>query len=225
MENKKIDIVKTKDNSLTLYSKEFDDNYHSINGAISESQHIFINSGLKELKGNSINVLEVGFGTGLNALCSLAFSIKNNIKINYIGIEPFPLNIDIISKLNYCDFFDIDNLKEQYFDMHLLPKNYPHYINDNFIFNLISDKIENIQLKESSFDIVYYDAFNPSKDYSVWSKDNFNKIFNSLKNEGLLLTYSSCGTVKRNLKDAGFEIEKIKGPEGKREIIRAKKLL
>jgi len=222
-----LQIIKTDDGSSTIYSEQFQDHYHSTKGALQEAQHIFIKNGLQYIVGNksTINILEVGFGTGLNALCSLAYTFDNNIKINYIGIEPSKLDFEIVKKLNFPDYFKIENIEYLFHQMHLLPLNYPHYISDNFILNVIDAPIQEIQFQNSVFDIVFYDPFKPSTHQELWTKDVFCKIFHSLRVNGVLMTYSTSGKVRRSLEDAGFSTEKIPGPIGKREITRASKII
>ncbi len=217
------DIIFTEDGSATLYSSEYDDHYHSVKGAHSESMHIFINSGLRKVMENKqqINILEIGFGTGLNALCTLEASLEFNLKINYIGIEPKPVELDLIARLNYPSLFKNYDFSEQFLQMHQLPKNKPHYISDNFVLNVIKAQVQEVDFKESSFDLIYFDAFKPSTHTDTWTPQVFSKLFNALSNHGILLTYSSSSSVRKNMESSGFSVDKIPGPAGKHQITRA----
>jgi len=218
-------ITTTEDGSNTIYSEQYQDHYHSTNGAIQEAHHIFIENGLKQVEGKFINVLEVGFGTGLNALCTFNYANQNNIKVNYIGIEPHKLDLETIKSLNYSDFFKDDNIKYSFHQMHILPFDYPHYISDNFILNVINAPLQEVHLQTSIFDIVYFDPFKPSTHQDLWTKDIFVKIFHSLNVNGILMTYSTNSEVRKALVEAGFCVDKIPGPAGKREITRATKII
>jgi len=219
------EVVKTDDGSMTLYSAEYEDHYHSVKGALAESVHIFIHNGLcRMLKDfDTLNILEVGFGTGLNALCTFVEAENHNIKINYFGIEPEPISIDEASQLEYCKLFGDKDLHDVFIKMHMAEHNQPHYLSDNFVLNTICAKIEEVDLQPSAFHLVYFDPFKPDTHAEVWTTEVFNRIFHALKPGGIMLTYSSRGSVRRAMKDAGFNVEKIPGPCGKREISMAVK--
>lgn len=207
----------TRDGSHTLYSNMYGETYHSSYGSIQESKHIFIHAGLDLfLNHQHINVLEIGFGTGLNALLSLLWAEKHKIFINYHGIEAFPILSKEISELNFpeilgCDRLIFENLhkeehknKADYFNMNLIKTSFLNYLPDN-----------------DAFDLIYFDAFSPESQPEMWSEEGFKKLFHAMKSGGVLTTYSCKGSVKRALKAAGFGIEKLPGPPGKREFIRA----
>ncbi|MBS4013656.1 MAG: tRNA (5-methylaminomethyl-2-thiouridine)(34)-methyltransferase MnmD [Bacteroidetes bacterium] len=217
-------IVKTADGSNTLKLNDVDENFHSCNGAITESMHIFINNGLLHIANlkNDIRILEVGFGTGLNALLTIIKAKELNLKVYYLGYEAFPLNEHEYKSLNYYDI--IGNNSSQYFyTMHECEFDKDFMIADNFSFCKKKEKIEEAHLPKDYFDIIYFDAFAPDIQPELWSIEIFQKISNSLKSNGMLITYSAKGEVRRNLKNADFIIEKLPGPPGKREITRAVK--
>ena len=217
-------IVKTQDGSQTVYSAVFGEHYHSQYGAFTESNHIYIQHGLLDVisKGNkSINILEIGFGTGLNALLSYVESEQLNIKINYITSEPYPLLAEEFTQLKYAEFLNNNNLVDVFNKMHLCFCNTPFYISDIFILNKINEKIQDIALTEQSFDVIYFDAFSPDIQPEIWDLDIFEKMYNCLKKDGFIVTYCSKGVVKRTMKAAGFIIEEIEGPIGKRVITKA----
>jgi tRNA U34 5-methylaminomethyl-2-thiouridine-forming methyltransferase MnmC len=219
------DFVHTKDGSKTLYSTEYQDHYHSIKGAFAESMHVYISCGLHEVTKHTsfVNILEVGFGTGLNALCTLSEAEKHQIKVNYIGVEPEPIDIEVVEELDYPDLFPEKNYQKMFLDMHRLQENLPQFFGDYFTLNVLKAKIQDVELMPLSFDLVYFDPFKPMTHGNVWTEEVFGKIFHSMKYRGILLTYSSGGEVRRAMEKAGFIVEKIPGPPGKHEITRARK--
>lgn len=222
---KDYNIVITEDGSHTIYDINSKEHFHSVFGAVTESKYIFIQNGLMSYKSssNKLNILEIGFGTGLNAF--LTFITNENIfkSINYVAIEPFPLPESVFSDLNYPEVLKRNDLKDIFLKMHNSTFNIPFYINDNFILYKLEEKIEDIRLTQYGFDLIYFDAFSPKVQSELWTVEIFEKIFDSLKIGGQLVTYSSSGNVKRNLQTAGFEISLLPGPAGKRHITSAKK--
>lgn len=215
-------IITTADGSHTLKHPDLPEHYHSTFGAIRESQHVFIKSGLESISSEIklLNILEVGFGTGLNAFLTLLWANKNRVLVNYTGIEAFPISMKIAKELNYPLLLKADNAI--FLKM--------HSVNDEVI-NLseyfsIQQKIVSlldIQFKDSSFDVVYFDAFSPDTQPELWTEAVFSKLYRALKKQSVLTTYSTKGIVKRAMKAVGFKIEKLPGPPGKREILRALK--
>lgn len=216
-------IVKTKDGSSTLYNCELKEHYHSTFGAIQESRHVFIKTGLDHLssKLETINVFEVGFGTGLNALLTLLWASKNEKQVNYVGIEAYPISLKTAEELDYPQLLNVD--AELFIRMHSAShEKVP--LSASFNFTLVIGLIQKIQLKESFYDIIFFDAFSPETQPELWTESLFKKLNKSLKKNGILTTYSTKGIVKRALKSAGLSIEKLPGPPGKREILRAIKV-
>ena len=212
-------VRKTNDGSYTIYIPDLDENYHSIHGAMQESNHVFLKEGLNRLDLNSIDVFEVGFGTGLNACLTLIEAKKKNLKVNYVSIEAFPLESNLIDKY----LLSIDN---QYFNELLIKLHGVEWekeveLSNDFKLKKINTKLESINLLVDSFDIIYYDAFGPRVQPEMWTFDLFYKMFQMLRNGGVLATYCAKGQVKRDLRQAGFEVETCQGPPGKREMIRA----
>jgi tRNA U34 5-methylaminomethyl-2-thiouridine-forming methyltransferase MnmC len=212
----------SQDGSHTLFSKRFGEHYHSSFGAIQESSHIFIQAALlpvgKRLK--SINLFEVGFGTGLNALLAYQFALQNNIKINYYSVEAFPIDRQTAGKLNYPELVDLS--PELFLKIHS-KKDSKIIVSDFFDLTVYETSLQALHLPENLFDVVFFDAFSPESQPEMWSQETFNRIYSSMKRGGVLTTYSSKGIVKRALKSAGFSIEKLPGPPGKREFVRAVK--
>jgi len=219
------DFVNTEDGSKTLYSTEYQDHYHSTKGAFAETMHVYISCGLHEVTKNTsfVNILEVGFGTGLNALCTLSEADKHQLKVNYIGLEPEPIGVEVAEQLDYPVLFPEKSYHEMFLDMHRLQGNLPQFFGDHFTLNVLKAKIEDIDLLPLSFDLVYFDPFKPLTHREVWTADVFSKIFHSMKYQAILMTYSSGGEVRRAMENAGFIVEKIPGPHGKHEITRARK--
>jgi tRNA U34 5-methylaminomethyl-2-thiouridine-forming methyltransferase MnmC len=218
-------IVMTEDGSHTLAVSALDEHYHSIHGASSESLHVFIDAGLKKVLQDKtqINILEIGFGTGLNALLTFQELSVKNIFCEYTGIELYPVPEEIYSALNYPEILSIPS--KTFYSLHQCEWNKKINISDFFILQKIRTSAVDMQLIESYYDLVYFDAFGPDKQPEIWSEEIFKKISDSMKTGGILTTYSTKGSVKRILKKTGFTIEKLPGPKGKREILRAIKSL
>ena len=214
-----IEILITEDGSSSLRRKDLQEGYHSTFGAIAESRHIFIEAGLRKVgKLQEINILEIGFGTGLNAILSIEFANTENQFIYYQTVEKYPLKQDIISQLNYGKIL---HLEEEFDKMHRFPWNDTKELNPYFTIHKIYKPAEEIVYTKDFFHLIYFDAFAPQFEEKLWRKEVFENLFLSLKQGGILVTYCCKGEVKRMLKSSGFDIEKLPGPKGKREILRA----
>jgi len=219
-------ILKTTDDgSHTLFVPDLNEHYHSTNGALQESELVFIHNGVHFLPTNlyEINILEIGFGTGLNALLTVLHANKQKQKVNYVAIEPNPIPFDIISCLNYSGLLKSDDAELFFNKLHETDWTYPSFLSDHFILSKLKAKLEDITLKNEQFHLIYFDAFGPEVQPELWTEQIFQQLFRSLKPNGVLVTYSCKGTVKRALISAGFNIEKLPGPKGKREVLRAVK--
>ena len=226
-------IEKTDDGSATLFVPELNEHYHSTKGALTESQHIFIEMGLKESKVSAPRVLEIGFGTGLNAWLTLVEADKSGRTIQYTGLELYPLEWAEVAQLGYIgkDARILIGNDEQsayllFENMHSCAWETSKFITPHF--SLLKTKADaNIWLKEQSqsyFDVIYFDAFAPEKQPEMWSQELFNELYVLMNAEGILTTYCAKGVVRRMLQAAGFLVERIPGPPGgKREILRARK--
>ncbi len=215
----KLEIIKTEDGSNTLYVPDLNENYHSIKGAIQESLHVYINAGLRSFKKTNVKILEVGFGTGLNALLSYIEAQKTNINIVYHSIEKYPIDNEIIWELNYPEILGLE-YNPIFLNFHSSAWDTNHKISDFFQLNKIKTDINNFKIS-GRYDLVYFDAFAPDVQPEIWSERNFKKIKEAMNRGGILTTYSSKSTVRRKLQNIGFKVEKLPGPPGKREIIRA----
>lgn len=212
-------ITTSEDGSSSLYSDEYGEHYHSVHGAVAESRHIFINEGLHKVKKPEISVLELGFGSGLNALLSLDFALKRpDITIHYTGIEKHPIDPAIIEQLNYPEILNIHRSFFQ--ELHNAPNDTRTKISSNFFMRRLQQDIRDMQLDEC-YDLVYFDAFSPEKQADLWTEAVFSKIFEYCNSKARLLTYSAKGTVKQALRTAGFQVKRLPGPQGKRHILQA----
>ena len=218
-------IIQTSDGSHTIYDESLNETYHSIHGSINESNHVYVNAGLKqfiyESRKKHVNILEVGFGTGLNFLLLYDFLKKRNIKVHYHTIEPNPLNDSVLEKLNFSKI--IGSVDEIFKIIHKSKTDELVEIDKKITFLKSVDTIENIKLKERKYDIIFFDAFAPSKQPDIWSYNNLNKIHSSMGEDSILVTYCSSGKFKKTLHDLGFKVEVLDGPKGKKEMVRVRK--
>ncbi len=219
-----MELQKTADGSHTLFIPELNETYHSIHGAIQESQHVFIKNGLHYFSDKkTVNILEVGFGTGLNALLTLLDKQNLAQQVNYVSLEKFPLNLALIVQLNYTTQLKLNVAQTALFNqLHICEWNKLTPITNNFNLLKIEKDLADFQY-ETTFDIVYFDAFAPEKQAELWTAEIFSKIYDLLRPNGILVTYCAKGVVKRTIKSVGFQLETLPGPPGKREMIRAKK--
>ncbi|MCS7004558.1 MAG: tRNA (5-methylaminomethyl-2-thiouridine)(34)-methyltransferase MnmD [Cytophagales bacterium] len=219
---KHLTILNTADGSATLYSNELNETYHSSKGAYTESVHVFIQNGLRFFLEShaECRVLEVGFGTGLNTILAYQTSQELNKKIFYVGLEPFPLDISIIKQLRYENVLP-SLLWNTFYDLHQAPWNIPIAINSQFIIEKNTSPLENYY-SVNQFDVVFFDAFAPKKQPSLWIPERFEQLYSLMSVGGVLVSYCVCGSFRRALLQAGFKIEKLPGPPGgKREMLRA----
>ena len=218
-------IITTADGSSTIHLEEWNEQYHSKHGAIQEAYHVFIDKGFHHLidkEGlNQISILEIGFGTGLNALITLLESEKFKASIHYVGVEAYPVESEELNYLNYWQKLGLpdDNLFKQ---LHQTPWENPSMISPNF--SLIKTKkfFRDITFKEE-FDLIYFDAFGARVQPELWTEPIFKIMYYALKRNGILVTYSAKGSAKRAMESSGFDTEKLDGPPGKRHMIRATK--
>jgi tRNA U34 5-methylaminomethyl-2-thiouridine-forming methyltransferase MnmC len=217
-----VEIILTDDGSHTLFVPELREYYHSVHGAIQESDYIFIKCGLNSSKADHVRIFEVGFGTGLNAFLSGVYASIHNRQIYYASIEKFPLSDKIINSLNYKDLIKKE-YNELFGKIHSCRWNVPEVINRNFTLLKIQGDLLTEEIP-GNFDLIYFDAFGPDKQPELWTDDVFNKISGLTVQNGILVTYSVKGEVKRSLKKNGFKVTRIPGPPGKRHILRAVKI-
>tara|TARA_B100001287_G_scaffold39130_1_gene28330 strand:+ start:37598 stop:38269 length:672 start_codon:yes stop_codon:yes gene_type:complete len=220
----KLIVKKTGDGSSTIHNTKLDENYHSTYGALQEAVHVFIENGLKKTisnfkSSNRLDILEVGFGTGLNCFLSLKYALSKKQNINYTGIECYPLDFEILNQLNYALS---NNEKIMFDDLHLSKWGELINITPNFKLTKLNIKFQNF-ISENKFHVIYFDAFGPRVEKFLWHIDVFRQCFQLLYYGGSLVTYCAKGQVRRDLISSGFKVERLQGPPGKREMLRAVK--
>lgn len=207
----------TEDGSATLRLNDHQEHYHSVHGAYQESMHVYVGNGLHHFADTSnVKILEMGFGTGLNAILTVAN--RENRIIHYHAIEAFPLTLQEVQTLNYISFLN-EKYHDLYLNMHEIPSNQENILADGFIFTKWHAFIEEMVL-ERDFQLVYYDAFCPTLQPELWTTDIFAKLYDAMVKGGVLVTYCAKGAVKKSMKMVGFHVETLAGPPGKREMTR-----
>ncbi len=218
----KREVIITSDGSTSIHLPDWNENYHSKHGAIQEAKHVFIKNGLALFENRSISILEIGFGTGLNAIITFLEAEKRPINIDYHGVEAYPVLHSEIKKMNYMQQLDATEYDGVFEAMHDFEWGEKVSLSKNF--SLIKrkqffDEIDDVE----QFDLIYFDAFGYRVQPELWRTEIFLKMFNALKPNGVLVTYAARGVVKRSMIEVGFTVEKLEGPPGKREMFRAKK--
>lgn len=215
----KREIIITADGSSTIHLADWNESYHSKHGAIQEANHVFIKMGLSFFNDKKeINILEIGFGTGLNALLTLLNAEKNKLKVSYEAVEAFPVETAETQSINFPEQLQLD--RTLFNQLHQVEWDKSHQISTCFSFKkrkLFFDQVDDV----NKFDLIYFDAFGPRVQPELWSEGIFRLMFNALKSQGVLVTYSSNSNARRAMLAVGFQIEKLPGPPGKREMLRA----
>lgn len=214
-------IITTSDGSSTLYMEDLGETYHSIHGAIQEANHVYIQNGLERLSKKSIQILEIGFGTGLNFYLTYLYALENNIQLQYVGLEAYPLEEKEWKQINYQHLLPKSMVSLD--DMHKLSWGEEHHIINNIKLIKIHNTVQDFTIAQT-FDLIYFDAFGYDYQPELWSKMILEKMFHALNPGGILVTYACKGIVNRTLKEIGFEVEKHQGPPGKREMTVAYKV-
>lgn len=225
----KHNIITTADGSKTIQIEEWNEYYHSVHGAIQEANHVFIKHGLlfclNETKyQESLDILEIGFGTGLNAFLTFLNAEKLNQKIHYVGVEKYPVTFEEIKQLNYIEQLSAENHQKVFEDLHYSSWESINAITSNFDFSKQQKDFIDID-DVGLFDLIYFDAFGARVQPELWSEVVFQIMYNTLKPNGVLVTYCAKGSVRRAMQSVGFLVEKLPGPPGKREMLRAIKKL
>lgn len=217
-------IITTSDGSKTIQIEDWDEQYHSKHGAVQEAYHVFIKHGLSLFKNQSLSILEIGFGTGLNALITWVESEKFKLSIEYTGVEKYPVVSEELEGLNYISQLNAISFKEGFDKMHQSSWGSTIAIADDF--TLIKQKKDFLKIDEQEkYNLVYFDAFGARVQPELWTEVIFEKMYNALKENGVLVTYAAKGSVRRAMLAVGFTVERLPGPPGKREMLRATKLL
>ena len=216
-------VITTADGSKTLYMEAWNEHYHSIHGAIQEAYHVFIRSGLDELKASSVHILEIGFGTGLNALISYIEADRRQLMIDYLGVEAYPVPYDQALEMDYTQSLRQESYQAIFEKMHLVAWDKAHLLSPFFKFYKRKQKFEELEDK-NKFDLIYFDAFGFRVQPELWSVTIFTKMYAAMKVGGILVTYAAKGEVRRTMQAVGFQVERLPGPPGKREMLRARKI-
>ena len=218
----KREIIQTRDGSTTIQIEDWDECYHSRFGAIQEAQHVFIKNGLSLFKNKSIAILEIGFGTGLNAFITFLESKKLNQVIDYVGVEAYPVSTDEVLSMNYVSELNAEIESAVFEKMHQC--NWEEKVVFRNDFSLTKRKQFFAEIDDfEKFDLIYFDAFGYNVQPELWSTEIFKKMYEALKSEGVLVTYAARGVIKRSMNEVGFTVEKLEGAPGKREMFRARK--
>ena len=214
----KSELLITDDGSHTLFVPEIDECYHSTHGAIQESRHIFIEAGLKQCSKAEIRVLEIGFGTGLNAFLTLIEAEQSTKQIHYTALEKFPVDVEKALQLNYPE--QLSPAYRRAFELlHSSPWNEEVQMTSNFSLMKIEADFTQFDFTEM-YDVVYFDAFSPEKQPEMWIEALFVNIFRHCNSHAIITTYCAKGIVRRAMQAAGFMVERLQGPTGKREMLR-----
>ncbi|PKP25352.1 MAG: SAM-dependent methyltransferase [Bacteroidetes bacterium HGW-Bacteroidetes-2] len=211
------EIVTTSDGSSTIYFAEWNEHYHSIHGAIQEAYHVFIKMGLSLFSSGEVAILEIGFGTGLNAFITLLEANNRNLNIFYEGVEAYPITLNEVVQLNYPKQL---NAPEELFNkLHSIDWEKKVKITSKFYLKKRNQFFEQIN-DVSLFDLIYFDAFGAGVQPELWTESIFKKMYKALKPNGVLVTYAAKGSVRRAMQKVGFKVERLAGPPGKREMLR-----
>ncbi len=217
----KRELRETADGSMTIYIPELEEHYHSYHGAIQEANHVFIVNGIQRFQTkDTISVFELGLGTGLNALLTAIWAEKNKQKVNYFGLEAFPVEQKLNFELKYDSLITDKKCDVIFSKIILAPWNEKTEITSTFSLYKYQSKIQTLQL-DQKFDIIYYDAFGPRAQEEMWNFEIIKKVIAMLNPDGLFVTYCAKGQLRRDLKTLGLAVEIIPGPPGKREMTTA----
>ena len=218
------EIIITSDGSTTIHLPEWNEQYHSKHGAIQEAYHVFIKNGLDHCKSyKKLSILEIGFGTGLNAFITFFESKKTNQQIHYVGVEAYPVAEKEVRKLNYISALEAEDEKSIFDSFHDYPWEEKQLISDHFTLikrQQFFHEIDDID----DFDLIYFDAFGARVQPELWTVEIFKRMYDAIRYNGILVTYSAKGSVRRAMQEVGFTVERLPGPPGKREMLRAKKI-
>ncbi|MEP3211344.1 MAG: tRNA (5-methylaminomethyl-2-thiouridine)(34)-methyltransferase MnmD [Maribacter sp.] len=215
-------IITTLDGSKTIHIADWDEQYHSKHGAIQEAYHVFIKSGLSLFSNSSLSILEIGFGTGLNCLITLLEAQKLNLNIRYTGVEAYPVTSEELEQLDYISELKAEKLVKEFQQMHQSSWEKEVVISDSFRLHKKQEDFKDFD-DANAYNLIYFDAFGARVQPELWTEAIFLKMYAALQNQGVLVTYSAKGSVRRAMQAVGFVVERLPGPPGKREMLRATK--
>ena len=218
----KREIQITADGSSTIHLPDWNENYHSTHGAIQESKHVFLKQGLKVLPLSEVAILEIGFGTGLNCFLTFLEAEEKNVSVNYVGVEAYPVTENEYSKLNYVTELKATEKQAVFDKMHTCSWEEKQEVSSGFFLTKREQFFKNIE-DVNCFNLIYFDAFGAEHQPELWTVAIFKKMYEALKLNGILVTYSAKGSVRRAMQEVGFTVERLEGPPGKREMLRATK--
>ena len=216
------ELIRTSDGSTSLYIPQLDETYHSVHGALQETQHVFIKNGLQLFHNQSLSILEIGFGTGLNALATYKEHESLQLNIRYETVEAYPLSCDEASQMNFPQMLNAPALVPVFEQMHRCEWNKLITLSPSFSFKKRLQRFETIS-DVDSFDLIYFDAFGAQVQPELWQEAIFQQMYTALKQGGYLVTYAAKGSVRRAMQACGFTVERLPGPPMKREMLRAHK--
>ena len=223
----KREIITTGDGSSTIHIPEWNEQYHSKHGAIQEARHVFIEMGLKKIlerdNCKEISILEIGFGTGLNAMVTWEAIEAKEIFINYTGVEAYPVAVEEIIQLNFAEEIKLENSKAIFNKLHETSWEEANKISENLTLTKQQKFFHQIE-DVDTYDLIYFDAFGARVQPDLWTVEIFEKMFKATKQDGILVTYAAKGSVRRAMLEVGYKVERLQGPPGKREMLRATKV-
>ncbi len=224
----KREIITTADGSKTIFIPEWNEQYHSKHGALQEARHVFLKTGLAHFvelypSVKEISILEMGFGTGLNALITIEEAKKYTLRINYVGVEAFPITSEEVEGMDYPEVIEGQDAQENYKKLHNTEWEREVAITPEFSLTKRKQAFETID-DISKYDLIFFDAFGPRVQPELWTEEIFSKMYSALKSNGVMTTYCAQGAARRAMQSVGFTVERLAGPPGKREMLRASKL-
>lgn len=215
---------RTADGSFTLRSAQIDEHYHSVVGAVNESTHVFVQNGLEHVLATQVQrpvkVLEVGLGTGLNLLLTWIRCLEGKCTVDYTALEPFPVSAKNLEELAYCNDLAWPGLHEPYMERMTTRIGEQWEASGGLAFQQLPVTALELRSPET-FDLIYFDAFGPNTQPEMWTSEVFQRMFDALRTGGVLVTYCAKGEVRRTMQAVGFNVERLNGPPGKREMLRA----
>ena len=219
----KREIIITSDGSTTIQLPDWNEQYHSKHGAIQEAYHVFLNTGFFKIDLQEITILEIGFGTGLNAFITFLEAKKLQKKVNYVGVEAYPVSVEEIQGLNYVSELKALEFQSIFDEIHRISWEKEHSVSKDYQLLKRKQFFQDIQ-DTAAFDLIYFDAFGAQNQPELWTEEIFLKMYKAIKKQGVLVTYSAKGSVRRAMQAVGFRVERLPGPPGKREMLRATKI-
>lgn len=216
----KREVKITADGSSTIHLPDWNENYHSTHGAIQEAKHVFLKHGLDIMSKSEITLLEIGFGTGLNCFLTILAAEQQKVAVHYVGVEAFPVNQEEVKQLNYISELNAQAYQKVFEQLHSVSWGEKHRINKDFVLEKRQQFFKDIT-DLNVFDLIYFDAFGAEHQPELWTVTIFKIMFAAMRKNAVLVTYCAKGSVRRAMQEVGFKVERLQGPPGKREMLRA----